>query len=85
MSPAAAEGTGSIRDVMGASTDDAIATLASGVERLVPDDGLEEKLALGRPLRVKFGVDPSRPDLHLGHAVPLQKLRQFQDLSLIHI
>ena len=70
---------------MGASTDDAIATLASGVERLVPDDGLEEKLALGRPLRVKFGVDPSRPDLHLGHAVPLQKLRQFQDLGHVAV
>ena len=46
---------------------------------LVPDGGLEEKLKLGRPLRVKLGVDPSRPDLTLGHTVVLRKLRQFQD------
>ncbi|WP_217912857.1 tyrosine--tRNA ligase [Miltoncostaea marina] len=46
---------------------------------LVPPGGLEAKLALGRPLRVKFGVDPTAPDIHLGHAVPLVKLREFQD------
>jgi tyrosyl-tRNA synthetase len=60
---------------------DALATLASGTAEIVPRDGLEAKLALGRPLRVKFGVDPNRPDLHLGHAVALRKLRQFQDLG----
>src|SRR6187431_1115842 len=42
---------------------------------------LERSLAEGRPLRVKLGIDPSRPDLHLGHAVVLRKLRQFQDLG----
>jgi tyrosyl-tRNA synthetase len=42
---------------------------------------LERSAIDGRPLRVKFGVDPSRPDLHLGHAVALRKLRQFQDLG----
>src|SRR5919202_5249269 len=42
---------------------------------------LDRKLSLGRPLRVKLGIDPSRPDLHLGHAVVLRKLRQFQDLG----
>ena len=46
---------------------------------VVPDGGLEEKLNLGRPLRVKLGLDPSRPDLTLGRAVVLRKLRQFQD------
>ncbi|MEX1264080.1 MAG: tyrosine--tRNA ligase [Actinomycetota bacterium] len=58
---------------------DDFSALRSGVVDLVPEQGLEEKLALGRPLRVKLGVDPSRPDLTLGHAVVLRKLRQFQD------
>src|SRR5438105_4630388 len=48
---------------------------------VIPRQDLLEKLALGRPLRVKLGIDPSRPDLHLGHAVVLRKLRQFQDLG----
>jgi tyrosyl-tRNA synthetase len=60
---------------------DPLAILTSGTAGIVPRDGLETKLALGRPLRVKFGVDPNRPDLHLGHAVALRKLRQFQDLG----
>ncbi len=47
----------------------------------MPEDALLEKLRSGRPLRVKLGVDPTAPDLHLGHAVPLRKLRQFQDLG----
>jgi tyrosyl-tRNA synthetase len=42
---------------------------------------LRERLAAGRPLRVKLGVDPTAPDIHLGHTVALQKLRQFQDLG----
>ncbi|MCW5891824.1 MAG: tyrosine--tRNA ligase [bacterium] len=42
---------------------------------------LRERLATGRPLRVKLGVDPTAPDIHLGHTVALQKLRQFQDLG----
>jgi tyrosyl-tRNA synthetase len=46
---------------------------------VVPPDGLAAKLALGRPLRVKLGVDPTAPDIHLGHTVALQKLREFQD------
>jgi len=48
---------------------------------LIPEDELLEKLRSGRPLRVKYGVDPSGPDVHLGHAVPLRKLRLFQDLG----
>lgn len=48
---------------------------------LISEEELIERLKLGRPLRVKLGVDPSRPDLHLGHAVVLRKLREFQDLG----
>ena len=58
---------------------DDLVALRNGAVELVPDGGLEEKLKLGRPLRVKLGVDPSRPDLTLGHTVVLRKLRQFQD------
>lgn len=48
---------------------------------LVSEAELVEKLKKGKPLRVKLGVDPSRPDLHLGHAVVLKKLKEFQDLG----
>src|SRR5688500_16284128 len=64
---------------------DALTTLTSGSVDLVPAGGLEERLALGRPLRVKLGVDPSRPDLTLGHAVVLRKLRQFQDAGHVAV
>ena len=46
-----------------------------------PDPRLITKLERGRPLRVKLGVDPTAPDIHLGHTVALRKLRQFQDLG----
>ncbi len=60
--------------------------LLSGIVQVVPEDDFRravDEAARGnrRPLRVKFGVDPTRPDLHLGHAVPLRKLRQFQELG----
>jgi tyrosyl-tRNA synthetase len=55
--------------------------LLAGTAAVIPEEDLREKLELGRPLRVKLGIDPSRPDLHLGHAVVLRKLRQFQDLG----
>jgi tyrosyl-tRNA synthetase len=58
---------------------DALRVLTDGAAEIVPEGGLADKLAAGRPLRVKLGVDPSRPDLTLGHAVVLRKLRQFQD------
>jgi tyrosyl-tRNA synthetase len=64
---------------------DALTTLASGSVDLVPKDGLKERLEQGRPLRVKLGVDPSRPDLTLGHAVVLRKLRQFQDTGHVAV
>lgn len=57
----------------------AIDILMTGVAQVLPADGLEKKLAAGRPLRVKLGADPTAADLHLGHAVVLSKLRQFQD------
>jgi len=60
---------------------DQLHVIQSGVADLVPLADLERKLAAGTPLRVKLGVDPTAPDLHLGHAVPLRKLRQFQDLG----
>ncbi|MCL2631928.1 MAG: tyrosine--tRNA ligase [Coriobacteriia bacterium] len=59
--------------------------IKSGGVNIVPEVALIEKLKLGRPLRIKFGVDPTAPDLHIGHAVPLRKLRQFQDLGHIAV
>jgi tyrosyl-tRNA synthetase len=55
--------------------------IESGIADVVPKADLVKKLSTGRPLTVKLGVDPTAPDLHLGHAVPLRKLRQFQDLG----
>ena len=59
------------------------AWLARNAVDCLPDGGLERKLALGRPLRVKLGIDPTAPDIHLGFTVVLQKLREFQDLGHI--
>ncbi len=56
-------------------------TIASGAADIVPAEALRAKLNSGRTLTIKLGVDPTAPDLHLGHAVPLRKLRQFQDLG----
>ena len=61
--------------------DEQLHILTSGIADLVPAADMREKLAEGTALRVKLGVDPTAPDLHLGHAVPLRKLRQFQDLG----
>ena len=55
--------------------------LHRGVVDAVVRDDLDRMLRSGRPLRIKFGVDPSRPDLHLGHAVGFRKIRQFQQLG----
>ncbi len=54
-------------------------------ETLVSDEELSKKLREGRPLRIKYGCDPSAPDLHLGHVVPLTKLRELQELGHIVI
>lgn len=55
--------------------------LTRGAVDVVSEEELIEKLRRGRPLRVKYGADPSAPDLHLGHSVPLRALRRFQDLG----
>lgn len=55
--------------------------IASGTAQIVPESALLEKFKSGRPLTIKLGVDPTAPDIHLGHAVPLRKLRAFQDLG----
>ena len=55
--------------------------LAAGVEQIIPQEEFLKKLATGRKLKIKLGMDPTAADLHLGHAVTLSKLRQFQDLG----
>ncbi len=65
--------------------DEQLAIIKRGTVEIVPEEELIKKLKKSRkenkPLRVKLGVDPTRPDLHLGHSVILRKLRQFQDLG----
>ncbi|NTW29504.1 MAG: tyrosine--tRNA ligase [Coriobacteriia bacterium] len=63
------------------SADEQLKIIQSGIADLVPNADMVRKLKKGAPLRIKLGVDPTAPDLHLGHAVPLRKLRQFQDLG----
>ena len=63
------------------TADTAIAQLARGTEEIIKREDLEARLATGRPLRIKAGFDPTAPDLHLGHTVLLNKMRQFQDLG----
>ncbi|MDA8991983.1 tyrosine--tRNA ligase, partial [Akkermansiaceae bacterium] len=60
---------------------DALAQLVGGTAKVLSEKELAEKLKEGRPLRIKLGVDPTAPDIHLGHTVPLEKLRQFQKLG----
>ena len=56
-----------------------LAELSRGSDEILPEGGLEEKLKLGRPLNVYVGFDPTAPDLHLGHTVVINKMRQFQE------
>ncbi|MEO7199906.1 MAG: tyrosine--tRNA ligase, partial [Dokdonella sp.] len=62
-------------------TQSALDLIRRGAEDIIKLDDLEARLKLGRPLRVKAGFDPTAPDLHLGHTVLLNKMRQFQDLG----
>lgn len=68
-----------------ATVDEQLKTLARGVEQIVPMDEfrakLEKSAKTGEPLRIKLGLDPTAPDIHLGFAVVLRKLRQFQDFG----
>lgn len=61
--------------------DHALALIRRGADEILKEDELRTRLALGRPLRIKAGFDPTAPDLHLGHTVLLNKMRQFQDLG----
>jgi len=63
------------------SVTEAFALIKRGTEEILLEDGLLEKLELHRPLKIKAGFDPTAPDLHLGHTVLINKLRQFQDLG----
>src|SRR5438132_1984360 len=67
------------------SVDEQIAVIRRGVDQIVPENELLQKLErsvkTGKPLRVKYGIDPTGIDVHLGHTVPLRKIRQFQELG----
>jgi tyrosyl-tRNA synthetase len=60
---------------------EALGLIARGTDEITKPEELEERLGLSRPLRVKVGFDPTAPDLHLGHTVIINKMRQFQDLG----
>jgi tyrosyl-tRNA synthetase len=62
-------------------TEQALALIARGTDEITKPEELQERLQLGRPLRIKVGFDPSAPDLHLGHTVVINKMRLFQDLG----
>jgi tyrosyl-tRNA synthetase len=62
-----------------------LATLARNAAHLLPEGGLEEKLKLGRPLRVKLGIDATAPHVTLGNGIPLQRMRAFQDAGHIGV
>ena len=64
-----------------ASVEDALELIRRGCDELIVEDELAKKLSQGRPLRVKLGLDPTAPDLHLGHTVVINKLRHFQILG----
>jgi tyrosyl-tRNA synthetase len=67
--------------VQASAFQDALALIARGADEILKRDELEARLKLGRPLRIKAGFDPTAPDLHIGHTVLLNKMRQFQDLG----
>ena len=64
-----------------ASTEEALASIKRGADEILLESELVKKLEEGRPLRIKAGFDPTAPDLHLGHTVLINKLRQFQELG----
>ncbi len=63
------------------SVDQQLSKILRGTTKVVSEEELRKKLALGRPLRIKLGVDPTAPDIHFGHTVVLTKLKTFQDLG----
>src|SRR5215216_5171060 len=68
-----------------APVEEQLAIIRRGVEKIVPEEELAVRLQKSRetgvPLRVKYGIDPTGIDVHLGHTVPLRKMRQFQELG----
>ncbi len=64
-----------------ANIDEALAIIRRGTEEILLEEELVERLKSGKALRVKAGFDPTAPDLHLGHTVLLNKMRQLQDLG----
>ena len=63
------------------NVDEALASVTRGIEQLYGEDELRERMASGRTLRIKLGMDPTAPDLHLGHSVVLRVMRRYQDLG----
>src|SRR5580704_215362 len=67
------------------SVQEQLTLIRRGIHQIVPEDELtrklERSLKTGKPLRVKYGIDPTGIDVHLGHTVPLRKLRLFQELG----
>lgn len=63
------------------NTKEQLSLIKRGVEEILPEDELRDRLAQNKPLRIKCGFDPTAPDLHLGHTVVINKMRQFQSLG----
>src|SRR5256714_12649291 len=63
------------------SVPEQLAIIERSADQIVPRDELIKKLSRGKPLRIKYGIDPTGIDVHLGHTVPLRKLRLFQELG----
>ena len=63
------------------SIEDALQQIRRGADEILVESELIKKLKRGKPLKIKAGFDPTAPDLHLGHTVLINKLRQFQDLG----
>src|SRR5215468_4695460 len=64
---------------------DQVAELTRNAVDVLPAGELERKLALGRPLRVKLGIDVTSPDIHVGRGIPLQRMRAFQDAGHVGV
>ena len=61
--------------------DEQLAIIQRGTDEILPLDELKTKLKKNKPLRIKLGMDPTAPDLHLGHTVVINKMKQLQDLG----
>jgi tyrosyl-tRNA synthetase len=61
--------------------EDQLKFIKKGVEEIIPEDELIKKLKKGKPLRIKYGIDPTNYEVHIGHLVPIRKMREFQDMG----